>query len=113
MDIQLVHSLALAEAKAATEAQLAKWGGDFGMCGFAWVTVTPKEKGNTKGGRAERKMLESIGFEKDWTGKNWQLWNPAKYPGQNIDIKEAGARAYAAKMRELTGLDAWAGSRLD
>lgn len=113
MDIQLVHSLALDEAKAASDAALKQWGGDFGACGFAWVKVTPKEKGNTKGGRAERKLLESIGFRKDWTGKSWELWNPSKYPGQNIDIKEAGARAYAAKMRELTDLDAWAGSRLD
>lgn len=113
MDIQLVHEAATAEANAATASELARMGGDFGMCGFAWVSVTPKEKGNTKNGRAERKMLESIGFEKDWTGKNWQLWNPSKYNGQNIDIKEAGARAYAAKMRELSGLSAWASSRLD
>jgi hypothetical protein len=113
MDIQLVHQIATAEATAVTNEAYDRFGGDFGMCGFAWVSVTPKEKGNTKGGRAERKMLEQIGFEKDWTGKSWQLWNPSKYNGQNVDIKEAGARAYAAKMRELTGLDAWAGSRLD
>ena len=81
-------------------------------CGFAWVTVYPKNKGNTKLGKAERAGLESIGFKKDWTGKGWQLWNPGNYAGQNIDAKEEGAQVYANVMKSY-GLNAYAGSRLD
>ena len=44
-------------------------GEDQYACGFAWVTVYPENKGNTKLGKQERRGLESIGFKKDWTGK--------------------------------------------
>jgi hypothetical protein len=40
------------------------------------------------------------------------MWNPGELPVQNIDIKEAGAEAYATYLRTL-GLTAYAGSRLD
>jgi hypothetical protein len=81
-------------------------------CGFAWVTVYPENKGNTKLGKAERGLLESIGFEKDWTGKAYQIWNPSKVNVQNVDVKEAGAQAYADIMK-AAGFKAYAGSRLD
>lgn len=87
-------------------------GEDQYACGFAWVTVYPEHKGNTKLGKAERKGLESIGFSKDWTGKAWQLWNPGDYRGQNIDAKEKGAEVYADVMKSY-GFKAYAGSRLD
>jgi hypothetical protein len=87
-------------------------GEDQYSCGFAWVTVYPENKGNTKLGKAERRGLESIGFKKDWTGKAWQLWNPGDYAGQNIDCKEEGAQAYA-KVMKSHGFKAYAGSRLD
>ena len=83
-----------------------------GACGFAWVTIRPKNKGNTKLGKDERKILAKLGFEKDWTGKSYQLWNPADYSGQNVDIKEAGAKA-AAKVLQKYGFDAYSNSRLD
>lgn len=38
---------------AATE-MLQRTGGDNGACGFAWVTIYPEHKGNTKLGKAER-----------------------------------------------------------
>jgi hypothetical protein len=87
-------------------------GQDAGACGFAWVTIYPEHKGNTKLGRAERKGYEAMGFSKDWTGKAYQLWNPAKYGCQNIDTLEAGAQA-AAKLLQSYGYKAYAGSRLD
>jgi hypothetical protein len=40
------------------------------------------------------------------------MWNPGGLPVQNIDIKEAGAYAYARYLQGL-GLKAYAGSRLD
>ena len=57
-------------------------------------------------------ILKQLGFEKDWTGKAYQIWNPSKSHVQNIDIKEAGAIA-AAKVLKKYGFEAYAGSRLD
>ena len=87
-------------------------GEDKYACGFAWVTVQPKHKGNTKLGRQEREILRNMGLEKDWTGKRFTWWNPSSSYFQNIDCKEEGARA-AAKVLQGYGLDAWASSRLD
>ena len=81
-------------------------------CGFAWVTVYPKHKGNTRDGKIERKILENLGLRKDWTGKAYQLWNPSKYGCQNVDTLEEGARA-AADVLKHYGFKAYAGSRLD
>ena len=86
--------------------------GRWGACGFAWVTVYPEHKGNTRAGKAERAVLEQLGFRKDWTGKAYELWNPSKYATQNVDTLEAGARA-AAQLLKQHGYKAYAGSRLD
>ena len=81
-------------------------------CGFAWVTVYPEHKGNTRAGKAERKILEAMGFRKDWTGKAYELWNPTGYMGQSMDVKEAGAQAYAEVLRAHS-FTAYMGSRAD
>ena len=81
-------------------------------CGFAWVTIYPEHKGNTRDGRAERKLIESMGFRKDWTGKAYEMWNPSQWGGQSMDVKEAGARA-AANVLTNHGFKAYAGSRAD
>lgn len=81
-------------------------------CGFAWVTVYPEHKGNTKAGREERKVLESLGMRKDWTGKAYEIWNPSGHGCQNVDTKEVGAVA-AANVLKKYGFKAYAGSRLD
>ena len=87
-------------------------GEDWGSCGFAWVSIRPKHKGNTKLGKQERKEFEALGASKDWTGKAWQIWNPAKFPCQNVDTLTAGA-AGAANILKRYGYDAAAQSRLD
>lgn len=102
----------LEQAAEVAEAKLREIGGDRYACGFAWVTIYPKHKGNTRDGRAERKLLEEMGFRKDWTGKAYEYWNPSKWGGQNVDVKEAGARAAADVLRKY-GFTAYAGSRLD
>jgi len=90
-----------------------RYGGkDAFACGFAWTTIYPEHKGNTRAGKAERKLYEEMGFRKDWTGKAYEFWNPSQWPGQNIDVKEAGARAAAEVLRKY-GFTAYAGSRLD
>ena len=87
-------------------------GQDGGACGFAWVTVYPVNKGNTKLGKAERQLLKELGFTQDWTGKGYQIWDPARWAGQSVDVKEAGANAAATVLKKY-GFKAYAGSRLD
>ena len=87
-------------------------GQDAYACGFAWVTIYPENKGNTKAGKAERAVIREMGFELDWTGKAFQMWNPSGHHCQNIDTKEAGAVA-AANVLKKYGFKAYAGSRLD
>ena len=85
--------------------------GGWGACGFAWTNIYEhngrKIKGNTKLGRA----MKAAGIGQDWT-RVFQIWNPSKYPTQNIDTLEAGARAAAAVFKRY-GFTAYAGSRLD
>jgi len=88
-------------------------GQDRPMCGFGWVAFFPANKGNTKLGKAERKLVESFGFRKDYDGKSWRLSNPGRYRGQNVDAQYAGATAYAAYMKKETGMSFVAREQLD
>jgi len=85
--------------------------GGWGACGFAWVNIYKHNdvplKGNTKLGKA----LKAAGVEQNWQ-RTFSIWNPSKYPTQNIDTLEAGARAAADVLRKY-GFTAYAGSRLD
>ena len=85
--------------------------GGWGACGFAWVDIYKHNdvplKGNTKMGRA----MKAAGVEQNWQ-RTFSIWNPSKYPTQNIDTLEAGARAAAEVFRKY-GFTAYAGSRLD
>ena len=94
-------------AEQASKAEYAKWGKDSGCCGFAWVDVYV-DRTNSK----QAKELIKAGFRKDYKPKCLSMWNPGELPVQNIDIKEAGAYAYANYLQAL-GLKAYAGSRLD
>ncbi len=82
-------------------------GGDRFMCGFAWVDIYGI-RGNSKLG----KQLSALGIRKDSYKKCHSVWDPAGLPVQNIDIKEAGAEAFA-KVLSSYGFRAYAGSRLD
>lgn len=112
IDTIAIRNEMLAAAQSAAEAKYKEIGGDRFACGFAWVTVYPEHKGNTRQGKIERKLLESMGFRKDWTGKGYEIWNPSGSPVQNIDIKEAGANAAAVVLRKH-GFKAYSNSRLD
>lgn len=81
-----------------------------GVCGFAWVDVYPQNKGNTRLGKEERKVLEASGFRKDVYGKKYYLW--VSDFNQSMQKKEAYASAYARVLRE-NGVKAYSGSRLD
>jgi len=111
--IAIKTEIQTAAFKAADKFFHEKLGGqDQYACGFAWVTVYPEHKGNTKLGKAERMVFKALGLEKDWTGKAYQLWNPSKYGCQNVDTLEEGARA-AADVLKHYGFKAYAGLRLD
>ena len=94
-------------AEQAGRAEYAKWGGDRGACGFAWVEVYV-DRTNSK----QAKELLAAGFRKDYKPKCLSMWDPAGIPTQSISVKEAGAQAYAEFLRQL-GLKAYAGSRMD
>jgi hypothetical protein len=101
-----IHKEATEAAKKAADEMLARFGGDRLMCGFAWVNVTGV-KLSTKLG----KEFAKCGFTKSYHG-GIDLWNPSGSPVQNIDIKEAGAGAYAEVLRKH-GFSAYPMSRLD
>ena len=96
----------VAEAQAAAYDAASKYfqdklnGVDQYACGFAWVEVYGI-KGSTKLGR----ILKQIDFSR-------HMWNPAKFPAQNIDTLYEGARAAASVLKGY-GFDAYACSRLD
>ena len=111
---QKIRQEAWAAAVVATDKYIQEHlaGEDKYACGFAWVNIYPKHKGNTKLGREERKAIRAMGLELDYTGKRFSWWNPSNCGFQNIDCKEEGARA-AATVLQAHGFDAYAGSRLD
>ena len=118
--VEMIHAEAISAAKSAIREFLDDWNANTGgnqygeplYCGFAWVNVYPEHKGNTRLGKVERSLLKAMGFRKDWTGKAYELWNPSGYAGQSMDVKEAGARAYANVLK-AHGFKAYMGSRAD
>lgn len=111
---QEIRMMSFAQAKVDCDKYIDTYlgGQDAFACGFAWVTIYPKHKGNTKAGREERKVLRAMGLELDYTGKRFSWWNPSNCGFQNVDCKAAGAEG-AAKVLRFFGFDAYANSRLD
>ena len=102
---QIVNGLSLAN-KASTD-MYTKIGGDKFACGFAWVEVFV-DRTNSK----QAKELIKAGFRKSYKAKCLDYYNPGGLPVQNIDIKEAGAEAFAQYLTAL-GFRAYASSNLD
>ena len=103
-NIESIHNTATAAAQCA-EADFRARHGEPGYCGFAWVKVS--EKASTKLGRA----LKTVGFRKEYGG-GLSIWNPGGSFTQSMDIKEAGASAYAEVLTKY-GFKAYMGSRAD
>lgn len=101
-----IHREAKAAAEAAANDMLKRLGGDRMACGFAWVNVYGVKLSTKKG-----KEMMAVGFRKSYQG-GIELWNPSGSPVQNVDIKEAGAQAYANVLKRY-GFEAYAASRLD
>jgi len=108
MDIAAIHQEATAAAKKAADEMFKRIGGDRYACGFAWVEIFDVNLATKQG-----KEFARLGFKKGYGRKApIELWNPSGSPVQNVDIKEAGARAYAAVF-ERHGFKAYGVSRLD
>ena len=113
-DLRTIMQEAKQAASIAAQTFLDDWnastgGNQYGepmYCGFAWVNIYGV-KGNTKLGRA----MKTAGYEKSYDG-SLQIYNPAGYGGQSMDVKEQGARA-AALVFEHYGFRAYMGSRAD
>lgn len=105
-EVAAIMEEAFARAAEASAEMLAKIGGDRYACGFAWCDIYGV-KLSTKLG----KEMEKHGVRKSYTG-GLQVWNPGKWGGQNVDVKEAGAEAFA-KVLSKYGFTAYSGSRLD
>jgi hypothetical protein len=114
MKIDVVRAEMETKAAVATREFMARHfgGSDGGPCGFAWVTIFPKHKGNTKLGKLERQVYKSLGARADWTGKAYEVWNPGKVPCQSVDAKYAGAAAAAAVLKQY-GFEAYPADRMD
>jgi hypothetical protein len=106
MELLTAHNKAGQQAYRMADAYIQQHGESF-PCGFAWVEI--KVDGRSK----IAKDLKKIGFEKSWQSGRLYLWNPSEFASQSVDVLEAGAISYADTMRELTGLDFYAQSRLD
>ena len=106
MDIQSIHNEAKTAAIQAENAYLSQHGEPL-YCGFAWVDVFVART-NSK----EAKELLKVGFKKSLRAKCLNLWSPGGYNGQSMDVKEAGAHAYAEVLSKY-GFKAYMGARAD
>ena len=105
---QIIEEARIAAREAAEKFFREKLGGvDQYACGFAYVNIYGI-KGNTKIGKA----FIANGIRKNYNGSAYEMWNPANIGCQNIDTKEAGARAAAEVFRRY-GFEAYPNSRLD
>ena len=76
-----------------------------GMCGFAWVNISPAR------GKFVN-YLKKIGKgHKSYHG-GWDYWVSSQELGQSITRKEAYAQAFAKVLKEW-GINCYASSRLD
>lgn len=101
-----IHNLALIEAKKASDKYIAEYGEPF-YCGFAWVHI-PNGKCKFIN---DMKKLKDSGYTKHWK-KGYEIWNPCKNGTQSMDVKLAGAYAYAKVLTE-NGIECNAQSRAD
>ena len=73
-------------------------------CGFAWV--------NTPGTSVIARQLKKTGAGRKSYHRGIDIWNPSGHPTQNMDIKLAGAQAFAEVLVKH-GFKAHADCRMD
>jgi hypothetical protein len=122
MDTNTLKTI-IAEAKqaAATAAQeyVDAWtattgGNQYGepmYCGFAQTVITKYDGKNIDGRTKIGRLLKAAGVTQNYTGR-FEIYNPAGWGGQSMDVKEAGA-VKAAEVLERYGFTASMSSRAD
>lgn len=105
-EVRAIIEKAYTEATRFTKAYLEQIGGDNYPCGFAWVNIKPAR------GQFVKVLKEmKIGRTDDYYG-GYTIGNPSGIPCQNVDAKEAGARAFAEELRKY-GVKIRVGTRWD
>lgn len=82
--------------------------GEFGMCGFAWITIPGR-------GNFAKWAKEKLGAHKNYTGPGFNIWYSEVYDckySQNIDNHEVACEA-GARVLNKYGIKAFVSSRLD
>jgi hypothetical protein len=75
-------------------------------CGFAWVNIKPARG-------LWITVMKEIGLGRlDSYYGGWHIYNPSAHSTQNMEVKAAGAEAFAAELRKY-GLKAEAKTRID
>lgn len=88
-------------------------GEDAYPCGFAWVTIYEHDGKKIRKNSKVGKALEAAGARKTiGIDGGFRIWNPSGTMLQNLDCKEAGARAAADVLKQY-GFTAYAGGRMD
>lgn len=87
-------------------------GEDAYPCGFAWVNIYEHDGKKIRANSKMGKALKSMGIEKSDYEKSFRVHNPGGLYVQNVDIKYAGAKAYAEHLKQF-GFTAYASERLD
>lgn len=80
-------------------------------CGFAWVNLYEFNNAKLDGRSKVGRLLKQAGVTQDYN-RSFQIWDPAEWPGQSMDVKEAGAMA-ASEVFQRHGFTAYAGTRAD
>jgi hypothetical protein len=100
-----LHNLALDAAREAETEFMNEYGEPF-YCGFAWVKLL------IDGRKPFAKALVKAGIASKGWDTGYIIWNPAGNGTQSMDVKEAGAQAYARVFQEH-GIHAYMQSRAD
>jgi len=104
-DIPRIVNEAFAAAKTAEAAYRAKHGEPMWPCGFASVKIKPANS-------AIARYIKSTGKGRTGYSGGLIVSNPGGSMTQNMDIKEAGADAFAEVLRAY-GVTAYSESRMD
>lgn len=104
MDFSALYSSALNSARMAESEHLAKYGEQM-YCGFAWVYFPSARSPFVN-------FLKKAGIGRAHWKKGYVIWNPSGNPSQSMDLKEAGADAFA-KVISDAGIQCYAESRAD
>ena len=99
-----ISDKAFAAAEQAAKEYIEKHGEPL-FCGFAWVNIVP-------GNSPIANYLKKNNLAEKSYRRGVDVWNPSNHMTQSMDVKEAGAEAFAKVLREH-GYNAWTESRAD